>query len=42
MLEPVFWQSKEGHVIAMDWCEGFMDALHVVGGTGFEPVTPAM
>ena len=25
-LEPVFWQAKEGHVIAMDWCEGFMDA----------------
>jgi uncharacterized protein len=28
-LEPVFWQAKEGHVIAMDWCEGFMDALHL-------------
>ena len=26
-LEPVFWQAKEGHVIAMDWCEGFMDAV---------------
>ena len=26
ILEPVFWQSKEGNVIAMDWCEGFMDA----------------
>lgn len=25
-LEPVFWQAKEGHVVAMDWCEGFMDA----------------
>lgn len=25
--EPVFWQMKEGHVIAMDWCEGFMDAV---------------
>ena len=22
-------QAKEGHVIAMDWCEGFMDALHL-------------
>ena len=19
----MFWQAKEGHVIAMDWCEGF-------------------
>jgi len=28
-LEPVFWEAKEGHVIAMDWCEGFMDALHL-------------
>jgi uncharacterized protein len=27
ILEPVFWQAKEGHVIAMDWCEGFMDAV---------------
>ena len=26
-LEPVFWQAKEGHVIAMDWCEGFVDAV---------------
>ena len=26
-LEPIFWQAKEGHVIAMDWCEGFMDAV---------------
>ena len=26
-IEPVFWQAKEGHVIAMDWCEGFMDAV---------------
>ncbi len=25
--EPVFWQAKEGHVIAMDWCEGFMEAV---------------
>jgi uncharacterized protein len=28
-LEPVFWQAKEGHVIAMDWCEGFMDAMEL-------------
>lgn len=27
VLEPVFWRAKEGHVIAMDWCEGFMDAV---------------
>jgi uncharacterized protein len=27
VLEPVFWQAKEGHVIAMDWCERFMDAV---------------
>lgn len=26
-VEPIFWQAKEGHVIAMDWCEGFMDAV---------------
>ena len=26
-IEPVFWESKEGHVIAMDWCEGFMEAV---------------
>ena len=29
VLEPIFWQAKEGHVIAMDWCEGFMDAFHM-------------
>ena len=28
-LEPAFWQAKEGHVIAMDWCEGFMDAIEL-------------
>ena len=27
MVEPIFWQAKEGHVIAMDWCEGFMQAV---------------
>ena len=26
-IEPIFWRAKEGHVIAMDWCEGFMDAV---------------
>jgi uncharacterized protein len=26
-VEPIFWQAKEGHVIAMDWCAGFMDAV---------------
>jgi uncharacterized protein len=26
-VEPIFWQAKEGHVIAMDWCEGFMEAV---------------
>lgn len=25
--EPVFWEAKKGHVIAMDWCTGFMDAV---------------
>ena len=27
VLEPVFWQAPEGHTIAMDWCEGFMEAV---------------
>jgi uncharacterized protein len=26
-VEPIFWEAKEGHVIAMDWCEGFMEAI---------------
>ena len=26
-VEPIFWQAQEGHVIAMDWCEGFMQAV---------------
>ncbi|MBF9058170.1 UPF0149 family protein [Rhodobacterales bacterium HKCCSP123] len=26
-VEPIFWEAKEGHVIAMDWCEGFMQAI---------------
>lgn len=25
-IEPVFWQSEDGDVIAMDWCEGFVEA----------------
>jgi len=31
-LEPVFWQAREGHVIAMDWCEGFMQAVQLRAG----------
>ena len=27
VVEPIFWQAHEGHVIAMDWCEGFMQAV---------------
>jgi uncharacterized protein len=27
VMEPMFWQAKDGHVIAMDWCEGFMEAV---------------
>ena len=27
VCEPMFWQAPEGHVIAMDWCEGFMQAV---------------
>jgi uncharacterized protein len=26
-VEPIFWQAQEGHYIAMDWCEGFMQAV---------------
>jgi uncharacterized protein len=26
-VEPIFWEANAGHVIAMDWCEGFMDAV---------------
>ena len=26
-VEPVFWQAPEGHVIAMGWCEGFMESI---------------
>ena len=27
VIEPIFWLTNEGHVIAMDWCEGFMQAV---------------
>lgn len=27
VVEPIFWLAREGHVIAMDWCEGFMQAV---------------
>ena len=27
VVKPIFWQAHEGHVIAMDWCEGFMQAV---------------
>lgn len=27
VIEPIFWLAPEGHVIAMDWCEGFMQAV---------------
>jgi uncharacterized protein len=26
-LDPLFWEKTDGTVIAMDWCEGFMDAV---------------
>jgi len=26
-IEPVLWLAPEGHTIAMDWCEGFMEAV---------------
>jgi uncharacterized protein len=26
-VEPMFWETKDGQVIAMDWCEGFMQAV---------------
>jgi len=29
VVEPVFWEAREGHVIAMDWCEGFMWAVEL-------------
>jgi len=29
ILQPVFWQSPDGKVVATDWCEGFMKAIHI-------------
>ena len=26
-VEPIFWKAPEGHVIAMGWCEGFMESI---------------
>jgi uncharacterized protein len=26
-IEPVFWETQDGTTIAMDWCEGFMEAV---------------
>jgi uncharacterized protein len=26
-IEPVFWQDEDGRVIAMDWCDAFMEAV---------------
>lgn len=28
-VEPVFWRPKDGQMIAMDWCEGFMEAVEL-------------
>lgn len=50
-VEPVFWQAKEGHVVAMDWCEGFMQAIALrpkkwlrltESGTSGQLITPIM
>ncbi len=50
-VEPIFWEAKEGHVIAMDWCEGFMEAVSLrpkqwlrltESGTGGQLITPIM
>ena len=26
-VEPIFWETSEGQAIAMDWCEGFLQAV---------------
>lgn len=31
--EPIFWEDGEGNAIAMDWCEGFMDAMKLAPET---------
>jgi len=50
-VEPIFWQDQDGHVIAMDWCEGFMQAVSLrpkqwlrltESGTGGQLITPMM
>ena len=50
-VEPIFWQDQEGHVIVMDWCEGFMQAVSLKpkqwlrlteSGTGGKLITPMM
>ena len=50
-VEPIFWKAREGHVIAMDWCEGFMQAVSLrpkqwlrltESGTGGQLITPIM
>ena len=28
-FEPVFWETKDGLVIAADWAEGFYDAINL-------------
>jgi len=50
-VEPIFWEAHEGHVIAMDWCEGFMQAVTLrpkqwlrltESGAGGQLITPFM
>jgi uncharacterized protein len=50
-VDPIFWQHRDGHVIAMDWCEGFMTAVQLrpkdwlrltESGVGGELITPIM
>ena len=50
-VEPIFWQSEKGQVIAMDWCEGFMQAVSLrpkqwlrltESGIGGQLITPMM
>ena len=51
VVEPIFWQAKKGHVIAMDWCEGFMKAVSLnpkkwlrlsESGSGGQLMTPIL
>lgn len=50
-VEPIFWEAPEGHVIAMDWCEGFVQAVALrskewfrltESGRGSQLITPIM